>query len=116
MEHKLKKWKEFKFRIKYKKEPLYEQPPTWEELINTEGILPTDVFCGWNHGEEEIQPMFSLDDEPIKINYCDLIINRKVEETDEEYLERLKEIEKRKREKEDNEYLEYLRLKAKFEK
>ena len=112
---KKKKWKTFRFRVNYKEDATYEQPPTWEELTTIKGILPTDCFCGWDFKTEEITPMWSLDDERIIINYCEIIISREVEETDAEYYERMQYEEQEKKKKLDNEYLTYLKLKAKFE-
>jgi len=109
------------FNIKPSKD--YKSYPfcTWEELINTEGLLPTDIIHNF-HWDETLQetPGFGSmepDDDYPKTYYAPSVtIVRPRPETDTEYEKRMKHQEQIKKETEEKERLEYLRLKAKFEK
>lgn len=82
---------------------------TWKELISTSGVLPDDIVTGlrWDYEDES-------DDAVLK-----LIVHRKREETDMEYLNRIKyEDDKKLAEEqliEQRDRYEYERLKAKYE-
>jgi len=80
---------------------------SWEELLHTEGLLPTDIVTGISWDDEE-------SDEDSGVSLV-LVVNRIREESDEEYLNRLKQHEDMKRNYEEREYRDYQRLKAKYE-
>jgi hypothetical protein len=83
---------------------------TWQELIHTPGPVPTDIVVGlsWEQDFED------LDEQDV----LKLIVTRKREETDEEYLTRITtEDANKKRDEELEEQrdrYEYERLKAKY--
>ena len=81
---------------------------TWEELLNTKGLLPTDIVQGisWDDEESDVDSGTTLV----------LVVTRNREETDEEYLKRLSDQEQMMQNYEKREYHDYLRLKAKYEK
>jgi hypothetical protein len=80
---------------------------TWEELLNVKGPLPTDIIDGlsWDDEEYEENSGYTLI----------LVVCRTREETDEEYLNRLKSEEDLEKMREENEWNQYKRLKAKYE-
>jgi len=80
---------------------------SWEELLNVKGPLPTDIVTGISWDEEEY-------DEDSGISLV-LVVLRSREETDEEYLKRLKNEEDLEKMREENEWNQYKRLKAKYE-
>lgn len=84
----------------------------WEELIGTKGILPNDIFLGYTWEYKEVASWCS-DAKTYRAPY--LVIRRERPETDDEYLLRLKSVERTLIEENEKEYLEYLRLKAKYE-
>jgi len=87
----------------------------WKDLIKIEGILPDDSVKMIEWKLQEF-PNFGYS-EPNNSQYYVpyLVVEREVEETDEQYLERMREEAKNNKEKEDEERLLYLKLKAKFE-
>jgi len=87
---------------------------TWEELLKTEGIKLTDIVDGFSWDEERAG-LFSYDNTEETVDIPIIVVKRSREETDEEYLERMKQDAVLKKSKEEREKLEYLRLKAKFE-
>jgi hypothetical protein len=84
----------------------------WEELIAIKDVLPNDVFLGHTWEYKEVAG-FGSEAKTYRVPF--LVIRRQREETDDEYLLRLKGVEKILRQENEKEYLEYLRLKAKYE-
>lgn len=80
---------------------------TWEELLKTSDILPSDIVQGLNWREDQSDS--EGNDIPV------VVVLRQREETDEEYLKRLKEKEEFKKSIEEYELREYERLKLKYE-
>ncbi len=105
----------------------YRQKLVWKDLIATEGLLPDDVVedITWDVKKGEYSTWGQMDDEPARTytHYSILVtVKRWREETDDEYLERMRKIkvdeDKKVAEQKltnEKEKLEYLRLKAKFE-
>ena len=79
---------------------------TWEDLLKTEGLLPTDIVTGFSAREEE-----SNDYEYIP---C-VVVNREREETDEEYQRRLNFKKEWEQTTKEIEYKTFLLLKEKLE-
>jgi hypothetical protein len=80
---------------------------SWEELLKTEGPLPTDIVTGISWDEEEYESDSG-------VSFV-VVVNRTREETDEEYLRRLQQNEEMKKHYEEREFRDYQRLKAKYE-
>jgi hypothetical protein len=78
----------------------------WEELINTQGPLPTDiVICiNWMEDESDLEGNYIVA----------VVVSRKREETDKEYEYRLKCDEEQKQRAEESDQYEYERLKLKY--
>lgn len=85
---------------------------TWKELISTPGIETTDIVIGITY-----KPFLSnVNDETSSCNFIPCVtVYRDVEETDDEFLERIQEEENELKKADERDRLEYLRLKAKFE-
>jgi hypothetical protein len=90
---------------------------TWDELMKTEGVLPTDTVWHFYYKEEKESGMFSMkmEDELRNVYRPMMEVVRRRPETDDEYLERKAKFQNLKNQTEEKERLEYLRLKAKFE-
>jgi hypothetical protein len=90
---------------------------TWKEIVETKGVLPTDMFRRFKWENVLVSGGGWLDDSPEEYaERLHVVVGREREETDEEYFKRKKEEHKKKDKLEEEEKLEYLRLKAKFEK
>jgi len=94
---------------------------TWENLLKTKDILPTDEIIKfvsirkvtpdiWGFGNMD------MDESPEYIYAPGIMVKRRRIETDDEYVSRLKIGQTQKDRSEERDHLEYLRLKAKFEK
>jgi len=99
----------------------YREDITWGHLLNASNSLsPNDVIVniGWN--EEKVSASgfgsYEPEDGESYQQVLNLTVRRVREETDEEYVERLKREESEKKRKEINEYQTYLRLRGKYEK
>lgn len=90
---------------------------TWKMLVETEGVLPDDVFNQIVFIDEKESGAFGykMPDELETFTVPYLIVHRRRLETDDEYFKRMKYEEETRKRIEEKEKLEYLRLKAKFE-
>jgi len=95
----------------------YEQEVTMQNLLNTKGFLPTDIFSDieWHSEKEDGFARLCTENELVIYRIPKLVVLRIREETDEEYSRRINSYENYRKQKEKIEYDEYLRLKAKFE-
>ena len=82
-------------------------------ILDCKELLPTDVIEDFNRVTREYSGWGN--DEPGTYTVPVITVIRKEEETDDEYVLRLKEEEKNKQKQRDVEYMKYLELKAKFE-
>lgn len=105
------------FPIKHKQINLeYETAITWDEFIKTEGILPTDEITAMGWKKTSGMGGWGMDpDHEWKRAQFEITIARVRQETDEEYLKRMKEKAEKEKRIEERERLEYLRLKAKYD-
>ena len=90
---------------------------TWEELINTERLKPTDIIIDFFYKEEKENGFASMKTEDELETYYtpSVTVIRKRPENDEEYSQRMQLEASAKKQQEEKERLDYLRLKAKFE-
>lgn len=95
----------------------YREPFIWKNILETEGVLSTDVLeeLYYEDVKENGFGSMKMEDEleTFKIPYVK--VSRKRLENDTEYFNRMKQEADREKLIEKNEHLEYLRLKAKFE-
>lgn len=91
--------------------------PQWllTDIIVTKGILPGDILSNI-YFEESEGKVWDDDTQGNSTYRLVMKVKRWSEETDEEYLTRMQNLEKQQRAVDEREKLEYLRLKAKFEK
>lgn len=105
--------KEFDIQVAVGKE--YKEDFTPEMIKDCKDFLPGDIIVKWKHGEQTGSTFGGMDNEERTWYWPIIVVQRKVEETDDEYFNRIKSEERIKKEFEQKERLEYLRLKAKFE-
>jgi hypothetical protein len=90
---------------------------TWEELLATEGALPSDIIWKFYYKEVKESGMFSMKmEDELRDVYCPMMeVVRKRPETDDEFIQRKSRDQVNKNTLDEKDKLEYLRLKAKFE-
>ena len=106
-----------KFNIPFDKYESYKGNITWGDIQKIKELQPTDIIYQIDWKKELRQSFFSMDmdDSEHYLYIPQITIIRRRLENDEEFLQRLKNVEQRKKEQELKDKEEYLRLKAKFE-
>jgi hypothetical protein len=97
----------------------YERTIWWSDLLDMQGIKRTDGIYSFRWEKRQLPSSgfgFPDDDDSPKYVY-DLIVTviRKLEETDAEYYDRMREIAAKEKQDKEQRYLQYLKLKAEFE-
>lgn len=99
-----------------KERKTYRAGITWQDLIDTKGLLPTDEIHDIDYVTEKGGGFGCMDDDPPEYKVPHILVSRRRIENDEEYEKRLKRIKDDKERQDKLDKDTYIKLKAKFEK